>query len=379
MRLFVVPGWYMSPRSPQNGIFFKEQAQMLQHFGNDVVLIDCTERGRKDYFAKDNFVIKKYVDEGLPVYQLCYPNLFLTKTPHLKRALAKHRFKKIYDIAVKENGEPDGVVCHGFIMGNNVISSQAVKCPVIVIEHSSYVLNKKLTGFQVEMLREDINKAKAFLCVSNALKRSVVELTSCNEDVIAVLPNPLNGIFDCFRSRKDTGTFRFICVSTINAESKGVRTLIEAFCSAFSENDSVELVILGDGKDYSEMKKLINLKGRRKQIYMPGRVSREMVKEELCQADAFVLASKYETFGIAYTEALACGLPVITQLNGGSDQIITEENGILLVEGTVEAYSNAMRNIRKNINSYDRKTISTDCIARYSEKTYADKVMKLFM
>lgn len=379
MRLFVVPGWYMSPKSPQNGIFFKEQAQMLQHFGNEVLLIDCTERSRRDYFARDNFLIKKYEDEGLPVYQLCYPNLFLTKTPHLKRELAKHRFKKIYDIAVKENGEPDGVICHGFIMGNNVISSQVVKCPVIVIEHSSYVLNKKLTRFQVQMLTEDISKAKAFLCVSDALKKSVLEMTSFHEDRITVLPNPLNSIFDGYRNRKDINSFRFICVSTINAESKGIRTLIEAFCTAFPESDSVELVILGDGKDYSDMKKLIDSKGRRKQISMPGRVSREIVKEYLCQSDVFVLASKYETFGIAYIEALASGLPVITQSNGGSDQIITEENGILLAEGTVDTYSNAMRNIRRNINRYNKKAISSDCIARYSEKSYVTKVMNYFI
>lgn len=217
------------------------------------------------------------------------------------------------------------------------------------------------------------------MCVSDALKKSVLEMTSFHEDRITVLPNPLNSIFDGYRNRKDINSFRFICVSTINAESKGIRTLIEAFCTAFPESDSVELVILGDGKDYSDMKKLIDSKGRRKQISMPGRVSREIVKEYLCQSDVFVLASKYETFGIAYIEALASGLPVITQSNGGSDQIITEENGILLAEGTVDTYSNAMRNIRRNINRYNKKAISADCIARYSEKSYVTNVMNYFI
>ncbi len=380
MRLFVIPGWYMSPNSPQNGIFFKEQAIMLQNCGNEVVLLDCTERGKKDYLAHDNFHLKKYTDDGLKVYQLCYPNLFLTKTPRLKRKLAQHRLKRAFYKAVQENGKPDGVICHGFIMANNVLTSGIIDCPVITVEHSSYVLNKRLSVFQISMLKEDINLADSFLCVSDALKESVVQLTGVQEARIGVLQNPINALFSNVKintSKPREATFRFICVATINAESKGIRMLIDSFCVAFNEEERVELLILGDGKDYGAMVQLVKDRGRERQISMPGRVGRQKVLDCLCASDVFVLPSKYETFGIAYIEALACGLPVITQKNGGSDQIVTHNNGILLDKGTVESYSRAMKSILHTIDSYDKVAISEACINKYSEQTYGERIKQI--
>lgn len=377
MRIFIVPGWYKTRKNPQNGIFFLEQAKMLQQFGHEVVMLDCTERGRRDYFASDNYRFVKKNEDGLLTYQLCYANWFLTKTPRLKRLLAKHRFRKLYRKAVYDNGKPEGVICHGFIMANNVISSNEIDSPIIVIEHSSYVLNKKLSKFQVSMLKEDVDRADAFMCVSNALKKAVLEMTEKDNKTISVIPNPVNSLFFDHSIEADH-CFRFICVATINAESKGIQTLIEAFCMAFDCNEEVELLILGDGKDYNAMRDLIKKKERTNQIQMLGRVPRESVRDHMLSSDVFVLPSKYETFGIAYIEAMACGLPIITQKNGGSEQIVEPDCGILLQDPTVEDYAGAMKSIIGDISIYDREKISEKCRNLYSEKAYVSRIETLF-
>ena len=125
------------------------------------------------------------------------------------------------------------------------------------------------------------------------------------------------------------------------------------------------------------MKLLVEEKGRSKQIHLPGRVDRHIVKEELDDADAFVLASKYETFGIVYIEALACGLPIITQKNGGSDEIINNDNGILLEDGTIESYASAMKKMLHNRDNYNSSIISLNCHRQYSEDVYVKRIEQL--
>ena len=52
--------------------------------------------------------------------------------------------------------------------------------------------------------------------------------------------------------------------------------------------------------------------------------------KELQKSNAFVLASDYETFGVVYIEAMACGNPVIGTRNGGADDIINDACGFLV-------------------------------------------------
>lgn len=54
----------------------------------------------------------------------------------------------------------------------------------------------------------------------------------------------------------------------------------------------------------------------------------------LPQADAFVLASRRETFGVVYIEAMAAGLPVIATACGGPEDFVREEDGFLIPRRT---------------------------------------------
>ena len=61
--------------------------------------------------------------------------------------------------------------------------------------------------------------------------------------------------------------------------------------------------------------------------------------------DVFVLPSRYETFGVVYIEAMACGKPVIAAASGGPDDFVTDENGILILNNNVESLQCALERV----------------------------------
>jgi glycosyltransferase involved in cell wall biosynthesis len=63
------------------------------------------------------------------------------------------------------------------------------------------------------------------------------------------------------------------------------------------------------------------------------------------QADVFVLASRFEGYGMAYAEALAHGLPVIGTTAGAIPDTVPDTAGLLAKPGDVDSLQNALRQI----------------------------------
>ena len=74
--------------------------------------------------------------------------------------------------------------------------------------------------------------------------------------------------------------------------------------------------------------------------------------------DAFVLASRAETFGVVYVEAMAAGLPVIATACGGPEDFVSEENGILIPADNEEKLTEALIEMYHMAHKYDKQAIS---------------------
>jgi glycosyltransferase involved in cell wall biosynthesis len=92
---------------------------------------------------------------------------------------------------------------------------------------------------------------------------------------------------------------------------KGCDILIDAFANA--TDDSVSLVLAGPDqigwqKDLEQQAERLGVKQR---VVFPGMLQGEMKQAAIAVADAFVLPSHQENFGMAVVEALAAGLPAL--------------------------------------------------------------------
>ena len=91
-----------------------------------------------------------------------------------------------------------------------------------------------------------------------------------------------------------------------------------------------------------------------------------------------MLASRSETFGVAYIEAMAAGLPVIATRCGGPEDFVTEENGILIPVDDESTLTSAMERMMLRREDYDSAAISADIRRKFAPETIAARLTELY-
>ena len=165
-------------------------------------------------------------------------------------------------------------------------------------------------------------------------------------------------------------SFIFLCVARLSPE-KGHAQLIEAFAAAFAGNLETRLRLVGDGPLRPVLEQLCCRLGVANQIDFVGALPAAGVREAMEAADALVLASRFETFGVVVIEAFACGLPVVSTACGGPDHLIDMTNGLLVPPKDPQALREALMQMRRRAGFYDRAAIRTDAMRRFGPDAFA--------
>jgi len=97
-------------------------------------------------------------------------------------------------------------------------------------------------------------------------------------------------------------------------EKKGCDLLVEAFARCAAEAGDLDIVMAGPDRDDLRPKLEVQARalGIAERIHWPGMLAGEAKWGALRGAEAFILPSHQENFGIVVAEALACGTPVLT-------------------------------------------------------------------
>lgn len=126
---------------------------------------------------------------------------------------------------------------------------------------------------------------------------------------------------------------------------KGFDLLIDAFARIAPMHPEWDLYILGEGEQRAELESDIHARKLNQRIFLVGNIKEPF--STLRKADLFVMSSRFEGFGNALAEAMACGLPAISfDCPSGPGEIISHGlDGILVPPGNAEALARAMADL----------------------------------
>ena len=160
---------------------------------------------------------------------------------------------------------------------------------------------------------------------------------------MTVIPNPVS-IGSGPRADPTGGVTRTLLTVGRLEEQKNHRTLIAAFARIAGDFPDWRLRIVGEGKLRPDLEAQAEAAGLGGRVDLPGVVSN--VAAEYRTAQLFVMASVYESFGLATAEALAHGLPAIGFADcPGTNELIRPDRNGLLVAGSnpVDALAEGLR------------------------------------
>jgi teichuronic acid biosynthesis glycosyltransferase TuaC len=115
-------------------------------------------------------------------------------------------------------------------------------------------------------------------------------------------------------------------------ELKGVEYLIRSLKMLKDLRNDFTCYIIGEGPLEHKLNALIDELRMQDNIKLLGPIPHDSIPLWMNLADLLVLNSFSETFGVVNIEALACGTPVVSTVNGGSEHIITSEDYGLLID-----------------------------------------------
>lgn len=105
------------------------------------------------------------------------------------------------------------------------------------------------------------------------------------------------------------------------AYEKNIEELIDLMNG---EPEDEILVIAGDGPHMEELREYTDKSGAADRIVFTGMIPHDEVRDIYGACDIFVNASTSETQGMTYTEAMACGTPVVCRYDRCLDGVITD-------------------------------------------------------
>jgi glycosyltransferase involved in cell wall biosynthesis len=220
--------------------------------------------------------------------------------------------------------------------------------PLIALVHQPLALDPSLNAEQADAFRKSeraaLAAAERVVVTSEATARILISDYGVPAQRISVV-RPGNDPVPPALGNKD-GVVRLLSIGSV-VPVKGYDLLIAAVATL--KNMSWRLTIAGDRtRDPAAAAQLdadIEAYGLGNQVTVLVAVSPERIRELYLASDVFVLASRFEGYGMALAEAIAHGLPVVSTTAGAISDTVPRGTGLLVPPEDAAALARALRRL----------------------------------
>lgn len=122
-------------------------------------------------------------------------------------------------------------------------------------------------------------------------------------------------------------------------KEKNFSFLIKSFQKISLKDNTVHLVIIGDGEEADSIKKLATKLKLDDKVHFPGKISQEDIPKAYADADIFVFSSTSEVHPMVVLEAAAAGLPFVVVNDGAYANIVVNDGNGYLVSPQISLFA----------------------------------------
>lgn len=318
----------------------------------------------------------------VPVSNNGYREVILsgTQTMIWKMAWPIHINRGVWDLLRKE--KPDAIVVAGYeslAFWQALLYARLTHCRFVLWSGAIKRALHVTRGPVNELRRIIIRSSDAILAYGTDARSLLIEYGARPEKIITArntvdvnsLATEVRSLL-AYRPESDPEVFNLLYVGQL-IQRKAVDQVIRALASIRCPN--LYLTIVGEGSDKPALIALTEQLGLFSQVAFTGYKQYDEMPDYYARADALIMPSYEEIWGLVVNEALAAGLPVLASIHAGATtDLITDANGLRFNPANLNEIEDALRTAYDRRQTYrqQREQIMQDCLKQASLDQYAD-------
>ncbi|QWF83327.1 glycosyltransferase family 4 protein [Amycolatopsis sp. CA-230715] len=254
--------------------------------------------------------------------------------------------------------QPDVVHAHDWLVTHPAIAlAEQAAVPLVGTIHATEA--GRHSGWLSHPLNQQVhsaewwlaNRADALITCSQAMRTEVAHLFDLDAADITVIHNgieergwrvPAAAIAEARAAHSPDGAPLLLYFGRLEWE-KGVQDLLAALPRIRRAHPGARVVVAGKGRHLDELVEQARKLRIRRAVDFVGHLSDRELRAALAAADAVVLPSRYEPFGIVALEAAAAQAPLVASTAGGLGEVVIDgETGLAFEPGDVAAIAAAV-------------------------------------